>query len=218
MADDLKAIDVAGDLFTKTYRDTKIVGKHTDKANYETGSCFDMTVTNYDRAGAHHLKQHGDIPKWSGCTLNHIYPTGKKTPADYTRKGDGAKLVATAKVALPPTTLPPSADAYKKRPNPPNSQFRKFYERGDLPVAIEHRGMKNVISWKVDVDKLDYHHYLPIFFDGVREKEEPYRFLAIKGVEDMLNLGGSKILPVIPQLIIPRTKFATTIGRPKMPP
>ena len=137
MADDLKAIDVAGDLFTKTYRDTKIVGKHTDKANYETGSCFDMTVTNYDRAGAHHLKQHGDIPKWSGCTLNHIYPTGKKTPADYTRKGDGAKLVATAKVALPPTTLPPSADAYKKRPNPPNSQFRKFYERGDLPVAIE---------------------------------------------------------------------------------
>ena len=26
---------------------------------------------------------------------------------------------------------------------------------------------KNTINWKVDVDKLDYHHYLPIFFDGV---------------------------------------------------
>ena len=62
---------------------------------------------------------------------------------------------------------------------------------------------KNTISWKVDVDKLDYHHYLPIFFDGVREKEDPYRFLAVKGVEDMLKAGGSKILPVIPQLIIP---------------
>jgi hypothetical protein len=60
------------------------------------------------------------------------------------------------------------ADAFKPRDNPPNSQFRKFYERGDLPVAVEHKGMKNVISWKVEVDKLDYHHYLPIFFDGIR--------------------------------------------------
>ena len=55
----------------------------------------------------------------------------------------------------------------------------------------------------MDIDKLDYHHYLPIFFDGIREREEPYRFLAVKGVEDLLKHGGSRILPVIPQLIIP---------------
>jgi len=55
----------------------------------------------------------------------------------------------------------------------------------------------------VEVDKLDYHHYLPIFFDGIREKEEPYRFLAIQGVYDMLEVGGSKVLSVVPQLIIP---------------
>ena len=59
------------------------------------------------------------------------------------------------------------------------------------------------IQWKVDIEKLDYHHYLPIFFDGLREKEEPYRFLAVQGTFDMLEHGGSKILPVIPQLIIP---------------
>lgn len=56
---------------------------------------------------------------------------------------------------------------------------------------------------QVEIEKLDYHHYLPIFFDGIRETQEPYRFLAVKGVEDMLRVGGSKILPVIPQLIIP---------------
>jgi len=82
-------------------------------------------------------------------------------------------------------------------------QFRRFYERGDLPISIEHRGVGNRIQWKVDIEKLDYHHYLPIFFDGLREKEEPYRFLAVQGVFDMLEHGGSKILPVIPQLIIP---------------
>merc|ERR1712138_144701 len=59
------------------------------------------------------------------------------------------------------------------------------------------------ISWKVDIEKLDYHHYLPIFFDGLREKEDPYRFLAVQGTYDMLDKGGSKILPVVPQLIIP---------------
>lgn len=139
-------------------------------------------------------------------------------------------------------------------------------------MQVEHKGHKNVILWKVDIDKLDYHHYLPIFFDGIREREEPYRFLvrpaaccsrerilrrwvapgelrdvpgsteytassvftddgcafcsaalfhsqshgspfphsasphllqAVKGVEDLLKHGGSRILPVIPQLIIP---------------
>jgi hypothetical protein len=55
----------------------------------------------------------------------------------------------------------------------------------------------------VEISKLDFHHYLPLFFDGLREQEEPYRFLAREGVFDMLDHGGSKILPVIPQLIIP---------------
>lgn len=45
------------------------------------------------------------------------------------------------------------------------------------------------VSLQVDLDKLDYHHYLPIFFDGIRETQDPYRFLAIKGVEDLLTAG-----------------------------
>merc|ERR1712118_375818 len=90
------------------------------------------------------------------------------------------------------------------------SEFRRFYDRGDLPVQVAHRGTGNLISWKVDIEKLDYHHYLPIFFDGVREKEDPYRFLSIQGSYDMLEKGGSKILPVVPQLIIPiKTAFNT---------
>ncbi len=35
---------------------------------------------------------------------------------------------------------------------------------------------------------MDYHHYLPIFLDGIRETQEPYRFLAVKGVEDLLKV------------------------------
>ena len=71
-----------------------------------------------------------------------------------------------------------------------------------MPIAIEH-GPQNKIYWKVNVEQLDYHHYLPIFFEGIREKHDPYRFLSVQGVFDMLEKGGPKVLPVIPQLIIP---------------
>ncbi|XP_075452854.1 parkin coregulated gene protein isoform X6 [Ascaphus truei] len=55
----------------------------------------------------------------------------------------------------------------------------------------------------VEIEKLDYHHYLPLFFDGLCEMTHPYEFFARQGVHDMLEHGGPKILPVIPQLIIP---------------
>jgi hypothetical protein len=97
---------------------------------------------------------------------------------------------------------PPKAGSTGRRPSAP-TEFRRFYDRGDLPIQIMHGAVGGKIAWKVDVDKLDYHHYLPIFFDGLREKEEPYRFFCVQGTQDMLEKGGSKVLPVVPQLIIP---------------
>merc|ERR1712039_811880 len=97
---------------------------------------------------------------------------------------------------------PATAGAYTRRPIT-KTEFRRFYDRGDLPIQLCHRAVGGKIAWKVDIEKLDYHHYLPIFFDGIREKEDPYRFLAVQGTHDMLDKGGSKILPVVPQLIIP---------------
>jgi hypothetical protein len=108
-----------------------------------------------------------------------------------------------------PKPEPPTAGAFKRRPIE-GSEFRRFYDRGDLPVQVQHTATQNRISWKVDIDKLDYHHYLPIFFDGLREKEDPYRFLAVEGMHNMLEKGGSKILPVVPQLIIPIKKALNT--------
>lgn len=115
--------------------------------------------------------------------------------------------------------------AFCARPNPPNTELRRyipldnsvwlivgfnrlslcfrFYERGDLPIQIDHGGVANRLAWKVEIQKLDFHHYLPIFFDGLREQELPYAFVAEQGVMDMLEAGAHKVLPVIPQLIIP---------------
>ena len=49
--------------------------------------------------------------------------------------------------------------------------------------------------------------------EGIREVEDPYRFLSVQGVFDMLNQGQAKVLPVIPQLIIP-IKSKSSEARP----
>lgn len=43
---------------------------------------------------------------------------------------------------------PPLAGAFKERPTKPTA-FRKFYERGDFPIALEHDTKGNKINWKV---------------------------------------------------------------------
>jgi hypothetical protein len=101
----------------------------------------------------------------------------------------------------PKADAPVAGATYKR--NIPVSEFRKFYDRGDLPIGVSHSGSGCTIYWKAKIPDLDYHHYLPKFFDGIREKQDPYRFLAIQGVFDMLEQGGAKVIPVIPQLIIP---------------
>ncbi|KAH8855338.1 Parkin coregulated protein [Schistosoma japonicum] len=98
---------------------------------------------------------------------------------------------------------PPKAGAFTHRTLKCDTQFRIFYNRGDFPIALEHDSKGNKIAWKVEIEKLDYHHYLPLFFEGLAETEHPYEFFARQGVHDLLEHGGNKILPVIPQLIIP---------------
>jgi hypothetical protein len=97
---------------------------------------------------------------------------------------------------------PPMKQSTCRRPAR-GTEFRRFYDRGDMPMQIFHGSVGGKLVWKVDIEKLDYHHYLPLFFDGLREKEDPYRFMAVQGAHDMLEKGGPKLLPVVPQLIMP---------------
>ena len=57
----------------------------------------------------------------------------------------------------------------------------------------------------------DFHHYLPLFISGLREEEEPFRFVSEEGTLDLIAAGGeAKVLPVVPEIIIPMKKaFAT---------
>lgn len=118
-----------------------------------------------------------------------------------TFKGNGAAQTSRSDGRFGDPAGPGEAGAYAKQRIPP-TEFRHHYERSDLPVSIQHAA-KRTLMWKVDVSKLDYHHYLPIFFDGLRELEEPFSFVAYQGSLDLLQNGGARILPTVPQLIMP---------------
>lgn len=147
-------------------------------------------------------------------------PLYSLTCAAYMKKGEGmggtsnhtAAVEAAAAIAKRgAVAAPPKANATLKRPNPPNSALRMHYERGDLPLALT-QGHKSHIRWAVDVSKLDYHHYLPIFASGLREVEEPFRTIAEDGFSDMVTAPGAaeKVFPVVSQLIIPLKEALST--------
>ena len=56
---------------------------------------------------------------------------------------------------------------------------------------------------QMSFDAMDYAHYLPIFFHGVREKQEPHKYIARQGLKDMFAQHIHKVVAVIPSLVVP---------------
>ncbi|XP_029877868.1 parkin coregulated gene protein isoform X1 [Aquila chrysaetos chrysaetos] len=154
------------------------------------GAAGEMVV---EKAGSGPSKPVGDRCPQQQEPLGHAKKSKQQVSDGFTVKAMMKNTVVRG---------PPIAGAFKERPTKPTA-FRKFYERGDFPIALEHDTKGNKIAWKVEIEKLDYHYYLPLFFDGLCEMTFPYEFFARQGIHDMLEHGGNKILPVIPQLIIP---------------
>ena len=123
----------------------------------ETNSPFDVTtaVAPGRRAGGHSMAPPDTVlPEYNKATTQYVFKsTVKPSDADPLKahSGNGGMTSSLAcgvkhSVATPD---PPVCGAFKQRPNPPNTEFRRFYERGDLPIQIEHRGVHNRIGWKV---------------------------------------------------------------------
>jgi len=219
--------NTAGGIFSNPEGSTR--ASYKTKAHADSGSAFDTTIERgsiFTRVGGHKMVSSTPNPD---AFSDFMQRTVRKTPDSFTRKGTGSGGLADSEAArlqqekmddlknigqepwMPkPKPRGSVPKATEERENPPNSDFRRFYERGDLPIQIDHRGVKNALMWKVDIEQLDYYHYLPIFFSGLRETEQPYTFMAQQGVLDLLREGPSKVLPVIPQLIIPLKQALNT--------
>uniref|UniRef100_A0A1B0DJZ8 Uncharacterized protein n=1 Tax=Phlebotomus papatasi TaxID=29031 RepID=A0A1B0DJZ8_PHLPP len=70
---------------------------------------------------------------------------------------------------------------------PRATSFRMYYDRGDLPIKMDYLIGGFKIAWTVDIDKLDYGLYLPLFFDGLSETQHPYKTYARQGMIPMIQ-------------------------------
>ncbi|XP_061584222.1 parkin coregulated gene protein-like [Cololabis saira] len=93
----------------------------------------------------------------------------------------------------------PKARAFQEKAVKPN--FRESCVSGDIPIALTHVTKGNGVRWKVDFERIDYHHFLPLFFQGLAETTHPYEKLANQGIHGMLDHCGQEIINIVPQLI-----------------
>ena len=131
------------------------------------------------------------------ATFKNVSSLGKFSPYD----GDNHRLVPAFSISSrqrnTAVTPPPPCEAFKPRA-PARSTFRQSYDRGDFPISLKHDGRGNRITWKVPLESLDYHYYLPLFFDGLRETQHPYVFFAVqvkKNTEVKVTFNNSNIIP-----------------------
>lgn len=162
-----------------------------------------------------HRKQ--TAPSWGVNATQRSRPIPSPDPwlAECLRAGTGmggtvGKPRAEPLHAAAPPVAGPSVKATTKRYNPPNTFFRKLFERGDLPIRVKHTGSGIRVDWTKPADKVDLHHFLPVFVSGLREVEEPYMSLAQFGTQDLLAVGGDRLLPVVPQLVQPLREALAT--------
>lgn len=92
----------------------------------------------------------------------------------------------------------------RRNPLSINTLFRNHYDRELLPVKVLHVGSTNKILWTIEPNKVDLREVLPVFMDGLREKIDPYRLLAILGTFDLIEKNTTAaLIEVVPLLIQP---------------
>lgn len=170
---------------------------------------FDTTRTRADAAPGRHKLNTKPIDAGAFTATKTV---SKPDPKKFTKRGEGGGGGAGAQKSATKTTLQNSgkvtivnntkkkkAEAFMKRSNPPNTDFRKYYERGDIPAQY----LDGRVMWKIDLSLLDLIHYLPIFTSGLRELDHPIEFLAFEGTKNLLEQQAPKVAQVVPQLIMP---------------
>jgi hypothetical protein len=137
---------------------TRIVPKNV--ALPETGSCFDTTVVVPRRRtspsaddDALHIGAFSVSKASKPNTIDQFLRknTGSGGSVDVERnKAEKQESLGSPRSK----TQQQQRLAFKERANPPDTSFRRFYERGDLPIQIDHGGVRNMVAWKVDITKV----------------------------------------------------------------
>ena len=141
-----------------------------------------------------HESPFGDFPHFmkENCTWKSSKPHVKGVFDPY------SDISKTRTLSLPKTS------AIRPRTLGVVSLFRQQYDRGVIPIKVFHNGSINKIIWTSELSSLDLKSLFPVFVDGLREKIDPYRFLAILGSFDIVEKSTTdKLVETIPLIVQP---------------
>lgn len=105
------------------------------------------------------------------------------------------------------TGSPDSTGAFlPRRTHLQSTRFGRNFSRCEFPIQIEFVPAGIKLAWKVEIERLDFFYYLPLFFEGLMETQYPYDKLAEMAVHDMVTHGGLRVTPVVPHIALPVTQ------------
>lgn len=140
-----------------------------------------------------------------------------KGPDKYLKSGEGCSLATRRKIRELLQQHPVNRDpafqrgtggirlSWESVPRA-GSIFRHLYDNGTINfVSLRWTNQGNEVVWGMrdqprqpiywhrEPTGMDVAKWLPIFLEGIREYEEPYRFLAIMGCQDLVEEGGARL-------------------------
>lgn len=72
-----------------------------------------------------------------------------------------------------------------------------------MPISVDFEGAIRKVKWWILPEQLGLKYYFPIFLEGLRETEEPYKFLAEQGCIGFIMNPKAKMREVLPDIIFP---------------
>mmetsp|Transcript_33148 Transcript_33148/g.98656 ORF Transcript_33148/g.98656 Transcript_33148/m.98656 type:complete len:440 (-) Transcript_33148:238-1557(-) len=160
------------------------------------------------------------------------FPT--RGPDEFLRKGDGRELKARVKLRQLLAVKPVNRDPPFRPGNggvrlswesvpPAASIFRHLYDNGTINfVSLRWGNHANEVTWGTRNAKrkvtywsnrptdVQVGKWLPIFLEGIREYEEPYRFLSIMGSHDLITEAAGQLCHVAADCVAPLKKALDT--------
>ncbi|XP_035221879.1 parkin coregulated gene protein homolog isoform X2 [Stegodyphus dumicola] len=68
-------------------------------------------------------------------------------------------------------------------------------------VILNKASRPHDLWWMVDLSRLDFEYYLPIFCDALSDTEYPFNILARDGAIELLEAAGDRVLRVLPEVV-----------------
>lgn len=124
----------------------------------------------------------------------------------------GARAVAVrvAEEGEPDSPGTPSPPSSRRPARPKPSHFRRLYQRGDLPIAVEQDRPGRVgLRWTMPLQSLDVSALLPIFAEGLTEERVGQELLLTVGRKVgrgptarvvVRSMPGNAVTPLLPRV------------------